>query len=86
MTTLIVTHEVDDVGHWLRSSRREEVFGPLGLTIRTFVDPTDEHRVGLILEVPDVDAFDQFMQTPEAADAMKHDGVRPDTLVNLLEA
>ncbi|HEV7470070.1 hypothetical protein [Pseudonocardia sp.] len=86
MTTLIVTHEVDDVGHWLRSSRREEVFGPLGLTIRTFVDPTDEHRVGLILEVPDVDAFNQFMQTPEAADAMKHDGVRPDTLVNLLEA
>jgi hypothetical protein len=86
MTTLIVTHEVDDVGHWLRSSRREEVFGPLGLTIRTFVDPTDEHRVGLIVEVPDVDAFNQFMQTPEAADAMKHDGVRPDTLVNLLEA
>ncbi|MCU1627471.1 MAG: hypothetical protein JWP64_2420 [Pseudonocardia sp.] len=86
MTTLIVTHEVDDVGHWLRSSRREDVFGPLGLTIRTFVDPTDEHRVGLILEVPDVDAFNQFMQTPEAADAMKHDGVRPDTLVNLLEA
>jgi hypothetical protein len=86
MTTLIVTHEVDDVGHWLRSSRREEVFGPLGLTIRTFVDPTDEHRVGLILEVPDVEAFNQFMQTPEAADAMKHDGVRPDTLVNLLEA
>jgi hypothetical protein len=86
MTTLIVTHEVDDVGHWLRSSRREEVFGPLGLTIRTFVDPTDEHRVGLILEVPDVDAFNQFMQTPEAADAMKHDGVRPHTLVNLLEA
>jgi hypothetical protein len=28
-----------------------------------------------------MDAFQAFMQTPEAAAAMEHDGVRPETLV-----
>jgi len=31
-------HEVDDVDHWLRSPKREQTFGPMGLTARTFVD------------------------------------------------
>ena len=39
MTTLIAIHEVDDVDHWLKSPKREEVFGPLGIVMRTFVDP-----------------------------------------------
>jgi hypothetical protein len=36
MATYLAFHEVDDVDHWLRSPKREEVFGPLGITIRTF--------------------------------------------------
>lgn len=28
MTTLMILHEVDDVDHWLSSSRRAEFFGP----------------------------------------------------------
>ena len=39
MATLIVTHEVEDVAHWLASPRREEFFGPMGFSHRTFVDP-----------------------------------------------
>ena len=39
MTTVMIFHEVDDVDHWLRSPKREEFFGPLGMTVRTFVDP-----------------------------------------------
>jgi hypothetical protein len=31
-------------------------------------------------------AFQSFMQTDEAAEAMKHDGVRPETLLVLDEA
>jgi len=85
VTTLLVFHEVDDVDHWLRSPRREEVFGPLGMTARPFVDPAKTNRVGLIVEVPDVDTFTQFMQTEAAADAMKHDGVRAETVVMLVE-
>ena len=86
MTTLIAFHEVDDVEHWLRSPRRQEVFGPLGITMRTFVDPNHTNRVGLLGDVPDMEAFQAFMQTEAAAEAMKHDGVRPETLVILVES
>jgi hypothetical protein len=84
MTTLMVFHEVDDVDHWLRSPRREEVFGPLGMTTRTFVDPGHSNRVGLVVEVPDIDTFTRFMQTEEAAEAMQEDGVRPETVLMLV--
>ena len=86
MATYVIFHEVDDVEHWLRSPKRQEVFGPMGITGRLFTDPTNANRVGLIVEIPDFEAFQQFMQTREAAEAMKHDGVRPQTLVMLEEA
>ncbi|MCU1605647.1 MAG: hypothetical protein JWP46_2112 [Modestobacter sp.] len=86
MTTVLVLHEVDDVEHWLRSPRREEVFGPLGFTVRTFVDPTNARRVGLIVDGPDLDTLQEFLSTDAAADAMKEDGVRPDTLAMLVES
>ena len=86
MPTLLAFHEVDDVNHWLSSPKRKEVFGPLGITVRTFRDPEGSNRVGLIAEVPDMAAFQQLMQTEEAADAMKFDGVRPETLLILTEA
>jgi hypothetical protein len=85
MPTMLVVHEVEDADHWLKSPRRGEVFGPLGFSIRTFVDPSDAHRVGLIVEGADLDAFDQFMKTDAAADAMRYDGVRPDTVRVLVE-
>ena len=83
---MIAFHEVDDVGHWLASPRREETFGPLGITVRTFTDPTGTKRVGLIVEVPDMDAFQELMQSETVADAMRFDGVRPETLVMLVES
>ena len=86
MTTLIAFHEVDDVDHWLRSPKREEVFGPLGITVRTFVDPEKTNRVGLIAEIPDMAAFQALMASEAAADAMKFDGVHPETLVLLVES
>ncbi|QDY90024.1 hypothetical protein E7Y32_07230 [Arthrobacter sp. UKPF54-2] len=85
MPTLLIFHEVDDVEHWLKSPKREEVFGPLGITVRTFTDPAKSQRVGLIAEVPDLDAFQRVMASAEAAEAMKYDGVRPDTILMLVE-
>ena len=85
MATHIAFHEVDDVDHWLSSSKREEVFGPLGITMRAFRDPAGSKRVGLIAEIPDIAAFQEFMQTEAAADAMTADGVRPETLLILNE-
>lgn len=86
MATHVIFHEVDDVEHWLSSPKREEVFGPMGITVRTFRDPQGSNRVGLIVEIPDVAAFQSFMQTDQPTAAMKHDGVRPETLLVLDEA
>jgi hypothetical protein len=85
METLLVFHEVDDVDHWLASPKREELFGPLGMTVRTFRDPAGSNRVGLIVEVPDISTWEEALQSDAAADAMKFDGVRPETILVLAE-
>lgn len=85
MPTLMIFHEVNDVEHWLGSPKREEVFGPLGVTVRTFIDPAKTNRVGLIAQVPDMETFQRIMESDEAAEAMKYDGVRPETLLVLVE-
>jgi hypothetical protein len=85
MPTMLLFHEVDDVDHWLASPKREEVLGPLGITVRAFTDPQGSNRVGLLADIPDMAAFEEFMQTEAAAEAMKNDGVRPETLLVLAE-
>jgi hypothetical protein len=85
MPTLLAFHDVDDVDHWLSSPKREEVFGPLGITVRTFRDPEGSNRVGLIAEIPDMAEWQELMQSEAGADAMKFDGVRPETLLVLTE-
>lgn len=86
MATLIAFHDVDDVDHWLRSPRRAELMGPLGVTVRTFVDPGKSNRTGLIIEVPDMARFQELMASEAAREAMKFDGVHAETLVMLAEA
>jgi hypothetical protein len=87
MPTVIGYHDVEDRDHWLASPKREEFFGPLGVTnIRTFVDPENPRRVGLLMDVPDMDAVMAAMETDGAREAMAHDGVVPETLVILVEA
>jgi hypothetical protein len=48
------------------------------MTARTFIDPAQTNRVGLIVEAPDSDTFRRALESKEAAEAMQHDGVRPD--------
>jgi hypothetical protein len=87
MPTVIGHHDVNDTKHWLASPKREEVFGPLGVTnIRTFVDPQNPTHVAVLMDVADMDAVMAYMQTPAAADAMNHDGVLSESLVLLVEA
>jgi hypothetical protein len=87
MPTVIGHHDVKDKDHWLASPKRQELFGPLGVTnIRTFVDPQNPSRVAVLMDVPDMAAFTGAMQTEAAAEAMAHDGVMPETLVILVEA
>jgi hypothetical protein len=87
MPTVIGYHDVKDKDHWLASPKREEFFGPLGVTnIRTFVNPENPTRVGVLMDVADMNAFTAAMQTEAAAEAMADDGVLPETLVILVEA
>jgi hypothetical protein len=87
MPTVFGYHDVKDTDHWLASPKREQVFGPMGVTnIRTFVDPTNRTRVGVLMDVPDMDAVMAALETQEAADAMAYDGVVRETLVILVEA
>ena len=87
MPSVFGYHDVKDKDHWLASSKREEFFGPLGITnIRTFVDPQNSSRVGVLMDVADMDALQSAMATEGAAEAMAYDGVIPETLVILVEA
>jgi hypothetical protein len=87
MPTVIAHHDISkgkDV--WLASPKREEVFGPLGVTnIRTFVNPQNPTQVAILMDVADMDALMDAMQSEAAAEAMQHDGVVPETLVILVE-
>ena len=87
MPTVMAHHDVNDKDHWLASPRREQFFGPLGVTnIRTFVDPENPRRVGLVMDISDMEAVMAAMETEAARDAMAYDGVLPETLVFLVEA
>lgn len=88
MPTVIGHHDVRDTEHWLASPKREEVFGPMGITnIRTFVDPENPARVALMMDVPDLEALMDALSnaSPEMVAAMEHDGVVAETLVMLVE-
>ena len=81
MTTVIAVHNVDDVAHWLSSPKRAGFFGAHGMTVKTFVSPSGGSRVGLIIEnVRSLEALTEALQGADAAEAMEHDGVHPDTV------
>jgi hypothetical protein len=87
MPTVVGHHDISKgADHWLSSPKREEFFGPLGVTnIRTFVDPQDPTHVAIVMDVADMDRVMAAMNTPEAAAAMEHDGVVAASLRILVE-
>jgi hypothetical protein len=87
MPTVIGHHDVKDTAHWLASPKREEVFGPMGVTnIRTFVNPQNRTQVAVLMDVADLSVMMAAMQNdPAMGEAMAYDGVLPETLVILVE-
>ena len=86
MPTVIATHDVKDTAHWLSSPKRGEVFGPIGVTnIRTFVNPRNRNNVGLIMDVPDMDAMMALLESEEGRAAEEYDGVLAETIVIFVE-
>ena len=49
-------------------------------------EPRRVQQTALIAEIPDMEAFQEVMKSEAAADAMKHDGVNPETLLVFTEA
>ena len=87
MPTVMAHHDVKDTDHRLASPGREEFFGPLGVTnIRTFVDPENPTRLGLVMDAPDMDAVMAAVETQCAAHAMEYDGVVSVTVGFLVQA
>jgi hypothetical protein len=86
MSKYVVTHEVDDVAHWLASPKRAEVFAGLATNLTTYVLAGDSNRVAVTMDVPDPDALDAMLKSDKGAEAMKYDGVRPATLAMYVES
>lgn len=90
METLIVFHEVEDGERWARAWRegagsRNEMFERIGVAARTFRDPGNPDSTGLILNVRDLERFESFMASDEAAKAMEEDGLKQETMRILRE-
>lgn len=89
-TTLVVTHEVDDFGHWLAAWQgndgRPSDFAVHGISgARTFQNQGDPNLIALVLDVADMDAWISFMQSEAAQTAMSEDGVKKNTLRTFAE-
>ncbi len=87
MPKILIHHDVDNAEHWLAQTTREEFFGSLGVTdVKTYTNPEQPTKVGLTMDVPDLDALLAALQTPEAAEAMRNDGVHADSVVICVES
>jgi hypothetical protein len=70
MPTVIAHHDVKDKDHWPASPKREEVFGPLGVTnIRTFADPQNPTRA-VLMDVAGMDVVMSAMDSEAMLEAM----------------
>lgn len=90
MTIAMIFHEVQDGAVWAKAWKkgpdsRHELFSRIGVKCRTFRDPKDPSRTGVLAEIPDMAAFEKLLQSDEGQRAMKEDGLKVDTLQMLTE-
>ena len=90
-THLMITHEVDDVEHWLAAWRGEDsrhaLFKANGAAhVHTFTTADNPNLVGLVIAVKDMAALNTMLASEAGMAAAAEDGVRADTLTVLTEA
>ena len=90
-THLMITHEVDDVEHWLAAWRGEDsrhaLFKANGAAhVHTFTTADNPNLVGLVIAVKDMAALNAMLESEEGVAAAAADGVRGDTITVLTEA
>ena len=90
MTTVVVTHGSRTASIGRKPGTKGPATGmncwpSLGARIGILVIHKNPNLVGLIFEVPDVQALAIFMKSAEVAKAMAEDGVKPETLRMVVE-
>ncbi len=90
MTTAILFHEVKDGVVWANAWKkgpgsRHELFGKLGVKCRNFRDPKDINVTGIMAEIPDMEKFQELLQSDEGKKAMQEDGLKVETMQMLVE-
>jgi len=90
MTTIIVFSETNDAENWAKSWRqgegnRHEMFEKFGVKCRTFRDLNNHNSTGVLFDIPDMTAFETFLETDEVKQAMAEDGLQLDTFRMLTE-
>ncbi|NNE34196.1 MAG: hypothetical protein HKN13_03105 [Rhodothermales bacterium] len=90
MSVAIIFHEVQDGAVWAKAWKqgpgsRHEMFGKLGVKCRTFRDPKNLNATGLIADIPDLEKFQELLQSDEGKRAMQEDGLKVDTMRMLVE-
>ena len=84
-TMMAITHEVEDAARWLAAWRgpdsRHEMFAQHGAPeVSVFQSRDNPNLTGLLVQVTDMEAFEAFMATPDAAAAKTADGVKDATM------
>ena len=90
MTTIIAFHETENGEHWAKAwhegaGSRHEMFNKVGVKCRTFRDPNNLNSMGVLAEVSDMKAFEEFMASDEGQKAMAEDGLKVETMRVLTE-
>lgn len=90
-THMMITHEVDDVEHWLAAWRGEDsrhaLFKANGAAhVHTFTSADNPNLAGLVIAVNDMAALNAMLGSEEGVAAAAADGVRGDTITVLTEA
>jgi len=84
MTALISSFEVNDSAKFLASSRREQMTRR-GIATRIFADPENPNRIVMLMEMADLDAALEGLNSEASKAAMVLDGVRMETFRLLME-
>ena len=61
------------------------MFGKIEVKCRTFRDSNNHNSTGVLFDIPDITAFETFLETDENKQAMAEDGIKVETLRMLTE-
>jgi hypothetical protein len=90
MTTIFAFCETENAENWAKSwkrgkGKRHETYDKMGIKCRTFRDSNNHNSVGVLFDIPDMTAFETFLETDETKKAMAEDGLKLETFRMLTE-